>query len=845
MKNLYLIDVSSMFFRAYYAIRPLTSPSGVPVNAIYGFLSMLAKLMKSEKPEYLVFCYDRKEPSFRHELYDAYKANRSEMPEDLAQQIPYIKKLAELMGVPALEVDRFEADDLIGTLAVRGEKAGFNVFIVSGDKDFAQLVSDRITLYDTMKEVRYGPDGVVEKWGIRPEQMIDYLAIVGDSSDNVPGVRGIGEKGALKLLQEFSSLEEIYRRIDDVGPKGIKQKLIDSQDQAKLSKKLVTIVTDVDVPEDFDHYRLKEVKREELRSLLRELNFKTLERTLLGDDAGGEASAELTVAPGAEGPSKSDTSARPATEISVEALVTRLGQRPRVWVQQDPRGLFVSADGENFRVLDDSTKLGPLADEAGWSWSGYDLKTIWRRIGCERPTLDWDGALAAYVVHAGDVSDQRKIFEEHLGRRLPDLPEAFHWFAAHLEFKSVMNEKMKDRGLEKIYAEIEAPLVEILLRMERRGILLDRELLAVESSALETEALTLEKEIHELAGESFNVGSPKQLSVVLFEKLGLQTGRKTKTGFSTDSDVLEKLDHPIAAKVLSWRELVKLRSTYVDALPQMVGEDGRVHTSFNQILTATGRLSSNGPNLQNIPIRTERGQRVRRAFIAERGRKLLSVDYSQIELRILAHISGDPGLCKAFADDLDIHAATAAEIFSVHLKDVTSEQRRAAKAVNFGIAYGQEAFGLAENLGVSHSEAKGIINRYFEKFAGVRSYIDETTRLAHERGYVETLFGRRRYIDELKSKNPALRKFGERAAINAPIQGTASDLVKKAMIEVDKKVKSQMLLQVHDELVFEAEEDLLKSEIPLIRSLMEGVMPLQVPLKVNAAIGDNWDQAHG
>lgn len=456
----------------------------------------------------------------------------------------------------------------------------------------------------------------------------------------------------------------------------------------------------------------------------------------------------------------------------------------------------------------------------------------------------WDSSLAAYVVRAGDSTDFGDVYKKFIGTTLPEFATPAQIYKSHVELQHVLQDRLELFDGEKIVRELELPLVPVLLRMENKGIRIDVEALQIQSAELTDEIAVLEKDIHELAGGPFNVGSPKQMGVVLFEKMNLPSGKKTKTGYSTGEDVLEKIEHPIAKKILQWRELSKLKSTYVDALPEIIAPDGRVHTSFNQALTSTGRLSSTQPNLQNIPIRTERGQRVRQAFIADQGKKLLSMDYSQIELRILAHISEDPGLQRAFRDDLDIHAATAAEIFNVDLKHVTSDQRRSAKAVNFGIAYGQGAFGLAENLGIPNKEAKEIIDRYFVKFAGVREYITNTVKLAHENGYVETLFGRRRYIDELNSKNPMLKKFGERAAINAPIQGTASDLVKKAMIDIGHQVPVDMLLQVHDELIFEGTDADLQKHVPALVKIMEQVMTLKVPLKVNYAIGNNWDEAH-
>ncbi len=871
MKKIYLIDVSSMFFRAFYAIRPLTSPTGTPVNAVYGFLSMLSKLMKEEKPDYMVFCYDRKEASFRKELYDGYKANRSEMPEDLALQIPYIKKIAVLLGIPSVEVDTFEADDLIGTLTKFARRKNLDVVIVSGDKDFAQLIEDHVIIYDTMKDVRYDAQKALEKWGVGTAQFIDYLAIVGDTSDNVPGVKGIGEKGAVKLLQQFKDLEDIYENIDLVESKSIKQKLLDAKEMAFLSKKLVTIVTDVKVSENLEDYHMLPFRVDELRALLQELNFKTFERTLLGENGlhtqvpdPNRPSAPVEerplirkVSPSAQNLSFAQAEvpqtevtlfAVPAdwTEITMDLQSLKSWLRPQdsVWGIRHEEALYLRRENEVVIFAGDLKSLGGLTDHLQIRWSGYDLKGFWHAIEAKTPRIFWDSQLAAYIIKAGDTADFRKILMREAGEMLPDFVSASQVLALHLHLQIVLAEKMKVRQVEKVFHDFDLPLPEILLLMENKGVRIDRDLLAIQSESLATEIAELEKQIHDLAGGSFNVASPKQLGQILFEKLSLQAGKKNKTGYSTDTDVLEKLDHPIAKLVLQFRELSKLKSTYVDALPQLIGADGRVHTSFNQALTATGRLSSTQPNLQNIPIRTERGQQVRRAFIADQGMKLLSLDYSQIELRILAHISEDPNLCKAFEDDLDIHTATAAEIFNVSLKDVTSNLRRTAKAVNFGIAYGQGAFGLAEVLGIPRGEAQDIIKRYFERFKNVRGYIESTTTFAHENGYVETLFGRRRYIDELSSKNAAMKKFGERAAINAPIQGTASDLVKKAMIDIHREIPLPLVLQVHDELIFEASESDLQKHTPRLVTLMEGVAKLRVPLKVNYAIGRNWDEAH-
>jgi DNA polymerase I len=878
-KKIYLVDVSSMFFRAFYAIRPLTTPAGVPVNAVYGFLSMVTKLFKEEKPDYMVFTYDRKEPSFRKNLYAEYKANRTAMPDDLAVQIPYIKKLADYLGVPALEVPDFEADDIIGTLVHLGLKHHHEVVIVSGDKDFGQLIQKHVVLFDTMKDVKYDEAGVLEKWGVPPEKFIDYLAIMGDTSDNVPGVDGIGPKGAQKLLQQYNSVEDIYENIDKVEPKGTREKLIKSKDNAFLSKKLVTISTDVPVSENFEDYHLKPIQADKLRALLQELNFKSFEKTLLGDGTsvgslhdsihGKKSAAEPAAAEdsnvihqkqnqeiGVLDEIKIATVNSEVMEkieaylnikevsITAEELLAKLHSGDSLWGFTDERGLFIARDQELWAVEGGPEALGPATDAKHIRWSGFDLKTFFHQLKAHQPIVAWDSSLAAYVARAGDSTDFGDVYKKFIGATLPEFATPAQLYKAHVELQHVLQDRLSLFDGEKILKELELPLVPVLLRMEDKGIRIDVKSLQTQSAELTEEIAALEKEIHHLAGGSFNVGSPKQLGVILFEKMNLPSGKKTKTGYSTGEDVLEKIEHPIAKKILQWRELSKLKSTYVDALPDIMAPDGRVHTSFNQALTMTGRLSSTQPNLQNIPIRTERGQRVRQAFIADSGKKLLSMDYSQIELRILAHISGDPGLQKAFREDLDIHAATAAEIFNVDLKHVTSEQRRSAKAVNFGIAYGQGAFGLAENLGISNKEAKDIIDRYFTKFAGVREYINNTVKLAHENGYVETLFGRRRYIDELNSKNPMLKKFGERAAINAPIQGTASDLVKKAMIDIGAKVPVDLLLQVHDELIFEGTESTLQQHIPALVKIMEHVMELKVPLKVNYAVGNNWDEAH-
>lgn len=867
MKKMYLVDVSSMFFRAFFAIRPLTAPSGLPVNAIYGFVSMLVKLLKEEKPDYLVFCYDRKEPSFRKEIYPEYKAHRTEMPEDLGKQIPYIKKFADLMGIPSLEIAPYEADDIIGTLVQLGREKNLEVYIVSGDKDFGQLIQNHVFLYDTMKDHKYDTQGVKEKWGVSPDKFIDYLALVGDTSDNIPGVEGIGPKGAQKLLQDFESLEDIYKNIDKISSSSLKQKLLNSKEQAFLSKKLVTIALDVPVEKNIENYKMRPLQTEELRSLLRELNFKTFEQSLLGsghnsnsntnnhnlvntgsEDTPSDAKDNLLAMTGSNDCSLSSNGDPAELEIkncSMKEFVEEISTGDALWGFLSDRGVIISNEKLIFAIHDSDDTLGEKCDQKKIKWSGFNLKAFWHSIGCKKPIADWDSQLAAYVVKAGNIEDFQDTYFQHTHLKLADFPSNTQLLNAQIELKKVLLEKLRLAHGDKIYQDFELPLATVLLDMENTGILVDKEILQVQSKNLGEEIVKLEKKIHQISGDHFNVASPKQLSQVLFGKLGIEPIKKTKTGYSTDNEVLEKINHPIASLILDYRELTKLKSTYVDSLPGLISEkDGRVHTNFNQALTTTGRLSSTHPNLQNIPIKTSRGQMVRQAFVAPHGKRLLSVDYSQIELRILAHISEDENMCRAFKEDLDIHAATASEIFSVDLNAVTSEQRRTAKAVNFGIAYGQGVFGLSETLGITRKEAQDIIEKYFTRFKNIRTYMEETVKKAHELGYVETLFGRRRYIDELKSKNQAVKKFGERAAINAPIQGSASDLMKLAMIKLHSKIPIKMILQVHDELIFEGSESELEKYTKEIVHILETVVHLKVPLKVNYAIGKNWDEAH-
>ncbi len=870
MKKIYLVDVSSMFFRAFYAIRSLSNQAGMPTNAVYGLLSMTIKLMRDKKPDYMAFCYDLPTPSFRKEIDPRYKAHRSEMPEDLVPQIPYIKKLALAMGIPCFEKEGYEADDIIGTITKWARRNNIEVEIVSGDKDFCQLVESHVSLYDTMKEFHFNEAAVVEKWGVPPSKFIDYLSIVGDTSDNIKGVAGIGPKGAEKLLAQFASLEDIYAHLDDVMNKNIREKLSTSRDEAFLSKKLVEIVVDIPLDLSPEILTIKPVDRDNLRSLLLELDFKNYVKTLLGERAASaEPVARPLASPVDEAQIKADcpggiqnlapTASVIADNFShlyfetkrleISELDRFLKPGSEIWGIKSDRGIYLIQDQTIIELAGEPKMLGELLTSKKLKWKGSELKQFFKDLFILSPDVAWDQKLAAYVVKAGPIGDTNELFKLY-GAVLPELPSPEQFFKAHLFLERALRKKLKEQNGETVLFEMELPLIPILLQMESAGIKLDFDLLKTESIELGREIKTLDRQIQELAGTEFNVGSPKQLAQVLFEKMNLPSGKKTKTGFSTNNDVLEKLalDHPIADHVLKYREFSKLKSTYVDALPAIADKDThRVHTTFNQAYTTTGRLSSTNPNLQNIPIRTERGQMIRKAFIAEKNHKLVSADYSQVELRVLAQISGDEGLINAFEKDLDIHTATASEIFSVSLDAVNSDMRRKAKAVNFGLAYGQSAVGLAESLKIPRKEAADIVTRYFQRFPKVKSYMQDIVETAKAQGYVESIFGRRRYIDELKSSNGMIRKFGERAAINAPMQGSVSDLVKKAMIQVHQNRKindlgAQMLLQVHDELLFEVKSEHASEVAAECKKQMEAAVTLRVPLRADVAEGNNWDE---
>ncbi len=880
--SLYLIDGSSYLYRAYFALPFLSNSRGIPTHAAYGFTRMLMKIIKEHQPQYMAVAFDVSRETFRTETYKEYKAQRPSMPDELAVQIPYIKEILKALKIPILEMENYEADDVIATLAIRAQEAGFHVVIVTGDKDMLQLVTEHIQVYDPMKDLFYGPQEVEEKMGVPPERIPDFLGLAGDSIDNIPGVKGIGAKSARELVKSLGTLEEIYAHLDQVPPK-YRKKLEGAKDVAFMSKALVKVRSDLPLKVTWDQLERKEPDYKRLRELFRELEFTTLIRELpQGEEDRGRyglvTSLDQWQALVEELSSSGELSFDFETDslAPVEARLVGLALTSR-----EKEGWYVPMDhleGENLperAVLEGLASLltDPQKEKVGQNIK-YELVLLFSRGHRVEGPL-FDTMVASYLLNPGKrTHGLDDLALEYLGYRTVTYkevtkkgkkeipfaqvkPEIARDYACEdaditLRLKHILEAQLKEEGLESLFRDLEMPLVPVLARMELAGVKVDRSRLEAMAGVLETQIERLEKEIHQLAGEPFNVNSPKQLAHILFEKLKLKPIRKTKTGYSTDVEVLAQLslEHPLPEKVLEYRQLTKLKSTYVEGLMKVINpKTGRVHTSFNQTVTATGRLSSSDPNLQNIPIRTELGRMIREAFVAEEGFLLLSADYSQIELRILAAMSGDEKLLEAFSRGEDIHTRTACEIFGVKPEDVTPELRRRAKVVNFGIIYGMSPYGLSQELKIPVEEAAEYIELYFHRYPGVRRFLDGLIEEAQEKGYVTTLLGRRRFIPEIHSSNRNTRELGKRYAINTPIQGSAADLIKLAMIRIDQflleeGLKTRMILQVHDELLLEVaqgELDLVKDRV---KELMEKVYPLQVPLVVHIGVGKNWEEAH-
>jgi len=885
--TLYLIDGSAYIHRAYHAIRGLSNSKGLPTNAVFGFTRILLKLMQDRSPVYAAMLFDAKGPTFRHDMYRDYKANRPPMPEDLAMQIPFIKEVTKGFNLPVIEKTGFEADDLIGTLARLAEAAGYTVVMVTGDKDFVQLVTDNATIWDPMKDEVIDTDVVRQKFDVTPSQMIDVMGLSGDTSDNIPGVPGIGPKTALKLIKIYGDMDTLYENIDQLTKKKQKENLIRFRDQAFLSRDLVRI--DVRAPLAFepDHFRLAGPDAPELSRLFKQLEFNQLQQTFARTRRPREkdyravldqaAFLELVKALQAAGTVAIDTETTSQDPLKAELVGLSFAMR-------NDHAFYIPCGHTS---QDASVQLGreavlktlkPLLEDPGIKKIGQNIKYDWLVLNGCGIALDgvfFDTMVASYLINpskrahnldqiALDFLDHKTTtFGEVLGKGMSSFAEVslekavpYACEDADITFmaKEVLERELDDIGLTELFHKIEMPLVPVLMRMEQRGLTVNPDKLQELSKSFEQRLEQLENAIYALAGEPFNINSSQQMGYILFEKLNLPVQKKTKkrTGYSTDVNVLTTLArlHELPALVLEHRTLSKLKTTYADALIQLINpRTGRIHTSFNQTVTATGRLSSSDPNLQNIPVRTEEGREIRRAFIPCSGWSLLSADYSQVELRLLAHVSGDKRLIQAFKDGEDIHTRTAAEVFQVATDAVTPELRRQAKAINFGIIYGMSPFGLSRQLDISQKMAKVYIDNYFARYEGVHRFVQRAIKEAGATMRTSTLLGRIRLLPDIRSPNANVRQFAERTAVNTPIQGSAADLIKIAMIRIDaalrkKQCKTAMLLSVHDELVFEVPPDELGPVKELIRSIMEGVWELEVPLKVNMAWGTNWAEVH-
>ena len=895
-RTIAVIDGNSLVHRAFHALPPtMTAPDGRPTNAVFGFVSMLVKLMTDMAPDGVVVAFDRGKPAFRTEALAQYKAQRPPTAEELKSQFPILKDVLAALAVPILEVEGWEADDLLGTLAERAKSQGARVLLVTGDRDALQLVDDAVTVVSTQKGVTdiklYDAPAVLERFGVRPDQIVDYLGLKGDTSDNIPGVPGVGEKTAAKLIAEYGSLDAVLEHAEEIKGKLGENLRAHAQD-ARVSRTVATIRRDVPVEFDIDAAAWGGYDHAEVARVFGSLRFTTLlDRVLAvrGGGAGSGSSASGRDAAPSAVPGDSSAESLPAEiPAAVPPLTGSVAfDRLNEWTCGSERLGVALDDGTGdslFAVRRDlaiacGEQVALLeGDQAGEVFARLlaisriaagDTKALLHELcppvsdgRCDisfdaaDPARLFDCGLAAYLLESNRSSfEVGALSADYLAEPLP-APDDTHVRAA-IEARAVsrlaseLERRLQEDDLTGVFEQIEMPLVPVLARMERVGVGLDAGVLSELAAGTAERIAALITEIHQLAGMEFTIDSPKQLSEILFEKLGLPTQKRTKTGYSTDASVLATLAplHPIAAKVVEYRELAKLKSTYIDALPALVAEDGRVHTTFNQTVAATGRLSSSSPNLQNIPVRTEFGRRIRAAFVpATPGDLMVSADYSQIELRVLAHLSGDEGLIEAFTSGEDFHAATAAAVFGVDAGAVPPDLRARAKAVNFGIVYGQSAHGLADTLKIGHAEAQTMIDAYYATFPGVRSYLDETVAAAHRDGFAITLFGRKRRIPELRSGNYNLRSFGERTAMNHPMQGTAADIMKLAMIEVDRRLResslsARMLLQVHDELVFECPAEEIEPLSKLARDAMSGVAKLAVPLEVGVASGVNWAAA--
>jgi DNA polymerase-1 len=923
-RKLILVDGSSYLYRAFHALPPLSNSKGEPTGAVLGVLNMLNKMIKEESPERIAVVFDAPGRTFRDDLFDQYKAHRAPMPDDLRSQVQALLDAVAAMGLPLLRVAGVEADDVIGTLAKQGAQLGYEVLISTGDKDMAQLVGPQVELINTMSNTRLDRAGVKAKFDVFPEQIVDYLALVGDSSDNIPGITGVGPKTAAKWLHQYQTLDGLLAHAADIGGK-VGENLRSELAKLELSRRLATIDTGLPLEIAADGLAAGAPDLSRLRELYTRLELRALLKALgpVGEPAGephagaaAAGTAESAVAPATAPAGAADADVeRPAvarkyhkivSQDALDAWLAKLASAPLMsfdtetdsldYMQARIVGLsFAVTPGEAAYVplghdypgapeqLNRDKVLAafkPLLEDPTRSKLGHQLKYdthVLANHGIAFAGQRFDAMLESYVLNSvATKHDMDSTVQRYLGRQTIHYEDVAGKGAKQITFNQVEVDRAAEYSaedadvtlqlhstlwpqiealptLKSVYDTIEQPLVAVLYRMERTGVLVDRELLRIQSSELAARMLELQAQAHREAGGVFNVDSPKQLQEILFGKMAIPVMRKTPTGQpSTAEDVLEELaaTYPLPKLILEYRGVAKLKSTYTDTLPEQINRaTGRIHTSYHQAVAATGRLSSMDPNLQNIPIRTQEGRRIRQAFIAAPGHSLVAADYSQIELRIMAHLSGDASLLQAFAEDRDVHQATAAEVFATPLSEVSADQRRSAKAINFGLMYGMSAFGLARQLGIGRGDAQKYMDLYFERYPGVKRFMEETRRQAREQGFVETVFGRRLYLPEIQSRNQALRQYAERSAINAPMQGTAADIIKRAMIEVDSWLQSsrlpaRLIMQVHDELVLEVATQAVPAIVGQLRTHMAQAATLAVPLKVDVGIGRNWDEAH-
>ncbi len=865
----------------------LSNSKGLPTNAIYGFAIMLLKILREEGPDYLAIVFDAKGKTFREEEYAAYKAHRPSMPDDLVPQIPYIHDLVKAFNIPALQIEGYEADDIIGTITKRAEREGYQVTIVSGDKDLMQLISPNVKMLDTLKNRLFGEKEVIEKFGVEPKRVVEVMALMGDTSDNIPGVPGIGPKTATALIKKFGDIETLLANAEKVDNARIKEKLLRYKDQARLSRRLSTLVTDMDIDINIDELKKRGIEQDRVIRLLKELEFASLLKELTPqEDVSDKDYKIIFKREDFEGLIERlkmtkgfsidlETTHKEPVRATIVGISISLKENEAFYIpiRHNYQGVPEQLDSDYVLSM-----LKPILEDSKIEKYGQNIKydiIVLSLAGIHLKGIAFDSMIASYLInpskHNHNLED---IALEHLNYRMTsysevagkgakeigfqevDIQDAANYSCedADITFKltNILSPVLEKNGVARLYHEVELPLIDVLAEIEINGVKIDKDFMKEMSTRLERDINQYVSRIYTIAGEEFNIKSPKQLATILFDKLRLKPIKRTKTGYSTDVKVLEELaiQHDLPADILACRQLMKLKSTYVDALPAMINPSSkRIHASFNQTVTATGRLSSSNPNLQNIPIKTEIGREIRKGFIAESGWIIVSADYSQIELRILAHVSGDEVLTEAFKKGEDIHTRTAVEVFGVFPEMITPEMRRIAKAVNFGIIYGISPYGLSRDLGISQKKAREFIERYFSLYRKVKEYIDRTIKEAYENGYVTTLLQRRRYLPDLESKSRQVKEFAERTAINTPIQGSAADLIKMAMINISRRMKreglrSKMILQVHDELVFEVPIDEKEIMIKLVREEMEGVMELSIPVTVDINWGDNWNEAH-